>query len=163
MGRGVNQALIRSSAEFFLKILMQNDLPRMDSIEVEIYMVPNMVADLHNTAVSGWLDHRQRPNKFFVEMDQDNGYKTSLIGLGHELTHVKQMAFGERQESWDGQTIRWFGQTYDLSVVHYYDLPWEIEALGREFGLYHRYVESLQNREAAPTIVIAENKFRSVA
>jgi hypothetical protein len=41
------------------------------------------------------------------------------------------------------QTMRWFGMPYDPKPVHYYDLPWEIEAHGREYGLYDRFVQSI--------------------
>ena len=163
IGRGVDQFLLRDATKYYLGILMKDDPRRLDSISIEINLVPNLSEDLKNDALCGWLDDRFRPNEFFIDMDNSMSYKGSLIGLGHELTHVKQMAMGERQESWDGLTMRWFGQLYDPSTVHYYDLPWEIEAHGREYGLYDRFVQSIQNVELEPAQIIDEmKKLRSV-
>jgi hypothetical protein len=163
IGRGVDQPLLREAAKYFMGILMQNDLTRLESISVQINLEPNMSDTYKNDALSGWLDDRFRPNNFFVDMDNALSYKGSLIGLGHELTHVKQMAMGERQESWDGQTMRWFGIPYDPSSVHYYDLPWEIEAHGREYGLYDRFVQAVQNVEWEPSKVLdSSNRLKAV-
>jgi hypothetical protein len=154
-GAGVNQLLLRDAAKYYTNILMKHDPGRLSTITVELNLVPNLASDLHNDALCGWLDDRFRPNQFFIDMDADLSYKGSLIGLAHELTHVKQMALGERQESWDGLSMRWFGQPINLADMHYYDLPWEIEAHGREYGLYDRFVESLRGIESdTPAITI---------
>jgi hypothetical protein len=164
VGKGVDQLLIRDATKYYLNILMKNDLGRMNSIEVEVTLIPNLSHDLHNDSICGYLDDRFRPNKFYVDLDSDLSYKGSLIGLAHELTHVKQMAFGERQVGWDGVTMRWFGVPIDPSQVHYYDLPWEIEAHGREYGLYDRFVQSQQNIELEPAKLLdVEKKLKIVA
>lgn len=161
---GVDQFLLRNAVKYFLDILMKNDPHRLTTVTVEVKLIPNMSIDYKNDAISGWKDDRFRPNNFFIEMDSHMSQKGTLIALAHELTHVKQMAMGERQESWDGLTMRWFGMPYDPSIVHYYDLPWEIEAHGREYGLYDRFIQSLQNRELEPaTLVDFGNRLRGVS
>lgn len=164
VGKGVNQMLLRQAANYYLGILMAADIGRMGTIEVEVNLIPNFVKDYHNVGESGWLDDRFRPNRFFIDLDSDNSYKTQLIGFAHELVHVKQMAFGERQEAWDGKTMRWLGIPIDPSITHYYDLPWEIDAHGREYGLYDRFIQSLRNIQEPPaTIVDRRSQLRSVA
>lgn len=163
-GRGVNQFLIRDASKYYLNILMNTDLGRMNSIEIRIDLIPNLSFDMKNDAIAGWLDDRFRPNQFFVQLDADLSFKGSLIALAHELTHIKQMALGERQEAWDGVTMRWFGQPIDPSTVHYYDLPWEIEAHGREYGLFRRFCDAKDNIVSEPdTITDPEKKLRLVS
>ena len=37
---------------------------------------------------------------------------------------------------------KYLGKIYDVDKVNYWDLPWEIEAHGRERGLYVRFTEA---------------------
>ena len=38
--------------------------------------------------------------------------------------------------------VRFLGKTYDRRETNYFDLPWEIEATGREDGLVVRFFEA---------------------
>jgi len=51
--------------------------------------------------------------------------------------HVKQYARRELHPVHD----TWCGKTYNPKKVSYWDLPWEIEAHGREVGLFVRWAE----------------------
>ena len=53
------------------------------------------------------------------------------------MVHVKQYA---RRELDPNKEV-WMGKTYNPKDVNYWDLPWEIEAHGREVGLFVRYCE----------------------
>ena len=58
------------------------------------------------------------------------------------MVHVKQYATGELRDALRGPTLhRWRNKPYDAKVVDYWDHPWEIEAYGREYGLYLRFRE----------------------
>lgn len=81
-------------------------------------------------------DRRNTPYEFELEINRDNNTKTILFNLAHELVHVKQFALRELDEN---QT-KWFGRHVDDEKVDYWDLPWEIDAYGRERGLYMRFV-----------------------
>ena len=63
---------------------------------------------------------------------------TLLETLAHEMVHVKQYARRELKPRVDC----WMGKTYNPKKVSYWDLPWEIEAHGRETGLFVRYCEA---------------------
>ena len=72
--------------------------------------------------------------------------KALMIDLGHELVHVKQylnceifdyVAGGVRYKG------SYFDQSYQQSEEGYYDSPWEIEAYGRELGLYTVFVNKV--------------------
>ena len=53
------------------------------------------------------------------------------------MVHVKQYA---RRELNPNKEV-WLGKTYNPKSISYWDLPWEIEAHGREVGLFIRYCE----------------------
>jgi hypothetical protein len=73
--------------------------------------------------------------------------KQLLIDFGHELVHVKQYLNCEVFDYTSGG-IRYkgsyFGTEYHNDIQLYYDSPWEIEAYGRELGLYKMYVERMK-------------------
>ena len=53
------------------------------------------------------------------------------------MVHVKQYARKELKQDYD-----WLGKTYSPKKVSYWDQPWEIEAHGRETGLFVRWAEA---------------------
>ena len=76
-------------------------------------------------------------------MDKDD-YNRTLEGtewghrvlktLAHELVHVKQYIRGEL--SWRDAGLLWKGVNHNpKNLLHYYELPYEVEAHGREYGL----------------------------
>ena len=73
--------------------------------------------------------------------------KNLLIDLGHELTHVKQYLNNEVFDYKDGG-VRYkgviFDDSYYVNEESYYDSPWEIEAYGREWGLYRMFCSKLK-------------------
>ena len=92
---------------------------------------------------------RRRPRSFRVILDRskmehnDSGEERTdaevaieiLKTLGHELVHVKQYVKGELGTDRHGR-LRYNGVHYDpQNLLEYFDLPYEIEAYGREKGL----------------------------
>jgi len=73
--------------------------------------------------------------------------KKLMIDLGHELIHVKQYLNSEIFDYKSGD-IRYKGSYFDSSYSEneelYYDSPWEIEAYGREQGLYKVFCSKLK-------------------
>jgi hypothetical protein len=70
-----------------------------------------------------------------------------LINLGHELVHVKQYLNNEIFDYVSGD-VRYKGTYFDSSWAEdeeaYYESPWELEAYGREYGLYALFVRKLR-------------------
>lgn len=151
IGHGVDQMLLREAANFFIDILMRHDPSRSSEITVRLQIVPNLLHDSGNAGCCGWIKNRTRPDDFYLDLDSNLSQRTALIALGHELVHVKQMAMGERYENGNG-SILWFGMPYDTTTIDYYDLPWEIEAHGREYGLYDRFIHSSEEIDPAKII-----------
>lgn len=75
--------------------------------------------------------------------------KHLLVDLGHELVHVKQYLNGELRDYVDG-SYKYLGQKYDPipdgkeNIDKYFDSPMEIEAYGREWGLYVMFSNKLK-------------------
>ncbi len=85
------------------------------------------------------LDCLIKPREFEVCIDPSMSRDNILCTLAHELVHVKQFAKNELGAAVQGSRQKWNGDYIDYDKLNYWDLPWEIEAYGREYGLYVRY------------------------
>lgn len=81
------------------------------------------------------------PHEYKITVDKILKEEDMLITLAHEMVHVKQYAKGELYDYVRGNRCRWQGKAYDLEQVDFRDFPWEIDAKGREEGLYERFRE----------------------
>lgn len=82
-------------------------------------------------------------NKFTFNIDGTISKRQIIRTLAHELVHVKDMMAGTLVDVYKNQQFvyeKWRGEIIDPEV-DYYDKPHEIEAFGREEGLYRRYIE----------------------
>ena len=64
-----------------------------------------------------------------------------LRTLAHEMVHVKQWAKGEMYEYVKSGLIRFHKTKFDADNINYWDYPWEIEAFGKQLGLFVRFCE----------------------
>ena len=89
--------------------------------------------------------------EFSIEIKKDLPMREKMIVLMHELVHMKQHIAGELEFGGiiigkDGlkcKTTTWMGAECDEEGTDYFDRPWEIEAFGRQLGLFIRWVESI--------------------
>ena len=89
--------------------------------------------------------------EFSIEIKKDLPMREKMIVLMHELVHMKQhiagaLEFGGIIIGKDGlkcKTTTWMGAEFDEEGTDYFDRPWEIEAFGRQLGLFIRWVESI--------------------
>lgn len=96
-----------------------------------------------------WLDNNFKPNEFEIVISSSFGRRTQLISLAHEMVHVKQFTKGELFDYLSAKKLDYskFRQIeYNINKIDYWDHPWEIEAYGRELGLYERYKNFLLNK-----------------
>ena len=70
-------------------------------------------------------------HEFEIDVKRTLPMREMLITLAHELVHVKQYVRGELTED----------DHRDEKDSDYWDCPWEIEAHGREIGLFVRWAE----------------------
>ena len=89
--------------------------------------------------------------EFSIEIKKDLPMREKMIVLMHELVHMKQHIAGELefggiiigQDGLKRKTTTWRGAEFDEEGTDYFDRPWEIEAFGRQLGLFIRWVESI--------------------
>ena len=54
---------------------------------------------------------------------------------------MKQWAKGEMYEYAEPGKVRFMKTKYDMNDLNYWDFPWEIEAFGKQLGLFVRFCE----------------------
>lgn len=78
-------------------------------------------------------------------------FKNLFVDLGHELVHVKQYLNNELRDYCDG-SYKFLGRKYRPiledkdGMEEYFNSPIEIEAYGREYGLYKMFVYNLKKQ-----------------
>ena len=116
----------RSMVKFCIKTLM----PRMKTLDITIKLTnPN--------GAMGYCLELDNNRTFEIEADKKLRLRKLLETIAHEMVHVKQYARRELHPV----NETWCGKTYNPKKVSYWDLPWEIEAHGRETGLFVRWAE----------------------
>ena len=129
----------QSIAEYCCKMLM----PRMSSLDIEIN-IKGFGKDT-NYGYAMAVDEHSKPRVFELEINKNVKLRRLLTTVAHEMVHIKQYARGELYDSklqgkqgkhrWQGQ---WLSDR-SKHVTDYWDHPWEIEAHGRECGLFVRW------------------------
>lgn len=89
-------------------------------------------------------DDNKRPRIFLIRINNSSGKRKQLITLAHEMVHLKQYAKGELFDYMSAKLMnfsRWGNDIYyvDQWSDDYWFQPWEIEAYGREYGMYNLY------------------------
>lgn len=99
--------------------------------------------------IEGRCFNRSKPNNkaraFTIHIDNRLKIRESLETLAHEMVHLKQMYFGEYLHTDAGYL--WKGTLYSVNFDcpkfmcnEYWELPWEIEAYGRQPGLIFQWM-----------------------
>ena len=78
--------------------------------------------------------HRLEEDNYGRKRDVTEWAHEVLKTLAHELVHVKQYVMGELSMRKEGLCYRGVHHTVD-TLTEYFELPYEIEAYGREKGL----------------------------
>lgn len=125
----LNQAIL-----FYMKRLIRKTLLKNFVIDISIRktLVNN---DEGYCEITGW-NTRNNPREFLVVIKKCESFRKMLMTLAHECVHVKQFALGELSENhaqWRGRRMK--------DDIEYWESPWEIEAFGRERGLYTLFCE----------------------
>ena len=117
---------VESMIEFCIKTLM----PRMRTLDITVNLCKP-------TGALGYCLELDSKREFEIEVDRSQRLRRLLETVAHEMVHVKQYARRELHPD----TNAWMGKTYNPDKISYWDLPWEIEAHGREVGLFVRWAE----------------------
>ena len=135
----VKREMVEDIANFSLNHLA----PRLvNKVEVDIKLIRDLRGKEELSGDCIWEDSSYRPREFIMRVDSSQPIQAMLETVAHEMVHVKQFAKGELKDlSREVNLWKWHGSIVKCNVVNYYDLPWEIEAHGRERGLFIRWFE----------------------
>ena len=145
----------KSIAEFTRKLLM----PRQKNLEINLEFVRNLhdKESIYGDCYAPDEDHR--PRTFNIRIMGNMSTRRVIETMAHEMVHVRQYAQGHLRQyitarmvpakgnkksyriGWNSEH-RWYGKVINTNNTHYFDLPWEIEAHGREVGLFVRWCEA---------------------
>lgn len=68
--------------------------------------------------------------------------------LSHEMVHVKQFVTGKLRTAKNGDII-WAGKVFKTKGVDYLDLPWEVQAFGKQEIIARRAIEGTARRSTS--------------
>lgn len=96
-----------------------------------------------------YCSHDANLRFFTIDLRSKDGDDDIFKSLAHEMVHLKQYATKELSDivvvenDVVADTAFWHGEVYKFKPKEdpYFDSPWEIEAYGREVGLYRRWLE----------------------
>ena len=140
--KGSNKAvrkLVEIAAWYYAEKLMGKRL--INNLELNIKLRRNMFKDENTEGTAIWEDESYRPKEFTIEIDCGSKIRNMLITLAHEMVHIKQWAKGEMYEYAIPGKVRFMKTKYDMNDLNYWDYPWEIEAFGKQLGLFVRFCE----------------------
>lgn len=119
-----------------------------NNIQIELaFHTENLCRDEHACTI--WNDTNNRGRNFTIEIRPNLSWKMTLLTIAHEMIHVKQYAKGElydylhtfHKSKWKGKIVKDNGHPLD-----YWEQPWEIEAHGRERGLYLKFCDYMDRK-----------------
>lgn len=136
---------VAEAAQFFASQLMDPRMVRNLTVDIE----RNKKLDVQGECVSE--EACRNPRWFTITLRGRSDDEDMIKTLAHEMVHVKQYAKNELGKEFavgrggSGVRIatRWQGQLWKAKRKEdaYWDCPWEIEAYGREVGLYQRWLD----------------------
>ncbi len=136
------RALIERASWYYAEKLMGKRL--LGTLEININLIRNYTEKegCEGSAIwNEWDDLKKTPRGYTIELDSSINLRNILINLAHELVHVKQWVKGEMYEYASPNMVRFMKKKYDMNDLDYFDYPWEIEAFGRQLGLFVRMCE----------------------
>jgi hypothetical protein len=131
----LSKAEIKFALGYFAHKLMGARLPK--SLEIDL-----VFEDMTGVA-DGYchpFEAGRNPRSFEISINSKLPRHMELLILAHEMVHVKQYARNELKSD-NPESASFAGKVYSItsSLEDYLDYPWEIEAFGREKGLYTLY------------------------
>mgnify|MGYP001207091043 FL=1 len=137
-GTKKERALVESLTVFSGYDLMTD--ATADKLEIDIELINNLYKTDGNLADVVYEDSNHRPKEFTIRVDKSYSLRRMLESIAHEMVHVAQFATGRWVELENTKITRFEGKEYK-KLPNYWNRPWEIEAHGREVGLFLQWVE----------------------
>ena len=135
----LNRKLVKTAAWWYAEKLMGKRL--IAGLDININLKKTLLDKDGHEGTAIWEDESIRPKEFTIVLDSGCAIRNILITLAHEMVHVKQWAKGEMYEYVERDMVRFNNTKFNMSNINYWDYPWEIEAFGRQLGLFVRFCE----------------------
>jgi len=133
------QNLAKDVAQYCAEMLMGKRLT--ENIDLRIEFTNNLDKDNYIEGDCEWTDDENRPREFTIRVKETLSLGRKLRTICHEMVHVKQYATGEMKSMYRPARTTKFRGEYFPDELDYWECPWEIEAFGREAGLYTRWID----------------------
>ena len=136
-----DKKICKEALKFYGKLLISNCIYNKITVTLEFD------ASLCSTNDYAYCYYQPDPynpslRNFIISIDPNLSKKDALLALAHEIVHVKQYSKGELKDYLRANKTKWCGQLVEADHMDYWDLPWEIEAHGREKGMYLKFIHS---------------------
>jgi len=138
-GTARQKQYITSVVLFCAKKLM----PRIKDLNITVKLKDLTKQNAYGFCMSdpeGDATRSDRPREFELEIHSKMKLRRILETVCHEMVHAKQYARGELYQGSRVDKHRWQGK-WLAKDPDYWDQPWEIEAHGKEIGLFVRWAE----------------------
>jgi hypothetical protein len=135
----VTKQQIADAVYFYAEYLMSDRL--LQNIEIEVVLEKDLIRNEGDQAYCVNMSDSGAAREFEISIDSGMGKRALLLALAHEMVHVKQYAKGELKYLSSKKLQRFQGKDYHPDYL-YWEKPWEIEAFGRELGLYSMFKHS---------------------
>lgn len=149
VGRSVKTPnyVVKKAANFFGDYLLGSRLSQRVSLTIGFEKFKKGCNDY---AYCDWSDDNHRARDFIITIDKTLSKRETLLALAHEMVHLKQYAKGEMKDLFRPvRMTRFLGKNYDPDNMDYWELPYEIEAYGREKGLYIKFMSYMKEEDDA--------------
>ena len=132
-----NILLCKKAVEFYGQRLLTSNLYSRISLELD-FNSEDMDKDIYGYCE--WNFENYRPKNFTITIHPNLNKKQTLLVLAHEMVHLKQYAKGEMKDYMRKHKVKFNNKIYNYEKIDYWEQPWEIEAHGREKGLYYYFI-----------------------
>ena len=153
--KNVSNKELRSAAHYYARQLFTKQTNKKLTVTIEF----DNIGAPEDNGFCEYADRKDRPRAFVIGIRRNLSRSTALKTLAHEMVHAWQYARGHLYDLEMGNGVegtKWRGRKFSSNSTNYWDAPWEIDAFGREVGLYHRYAtwkwlrgEYVKRRKAA--------------
>lgn len=146
----VSMSIVKKSVDYYGQYLLGNG-KLYNNILLTVIFEKFAVND-NDYGYCDWVDDNHCSREFNITIDRTLSKKETLLALAHEMVHLKQYAKGELKDIFRPmRMVKWHGDKYLHEKIDYWEQPWEIEAYGRERGLYYKFLNHLKNGETEIT------------
>lgn len=149
---GESKSIANYKVEVAVRWLADKLLPArtVKQLGIEVIFVPYLRRKEHAYGLCLPADCEKHHREFDIKLDSKLSQRSILEALCHEMVHVKQYARGELKQRVAYSALHTYWKGKDVLTqpeLDYWDRPWEIEAHGRERGLFLRLAEHFDDLE----------------